>query len=312
MAAQQSKVIITCAITGSIHTPSMTPYLPITPAQIASSAIEAAKAGAAILHLHAREPANGRPSADVALFREFLPEIKAKCDAIINITTGGAPTMTVQERLEGPRSLSPEMASLNLGSMNFGLFPIAEKRQEFKYHWEKSYLAGTKAGIFKNTFEDIETIIKTLGEGHGTRFEYECYDIGHLYTLAHFVDKGLAKPPLFVQSIFGILGGIGADLENLLAARQIAEKLFGNDYRWSVLAAGKNQMSFSTVSAIAGGNVRVGLEDSVYLGKGQLAQSNAEQVTKIARILRDLGLELASPDEARAMLHTKGANQVAF
>jgi len=311
MSASQSKVIVTCAITGSVHTPSMTPHLPITPSQIATSAVEAAAAGAAILHLHVRDPKDGRPSADSALYFECLEQIKGRCDAVINITTGGSQDMTVEDRIKAPLELSPEMASLNLGTMNFALFPIVEKTKSFKYEWEPKFLEGTRSGFFRNTFADIERILSQLGAG-GTKFEFECYDIGHLYTLAHFADRGIVKPPFFVQSVFGILGGIGADPENVLHSKRIADKLFGVDYRWSVLAAGRHQMPLATLSAINGGNVRVGLEDSIYIGKGRLAQSNAEQVTKIVAILTELGLAIATPGEAREMLRLKGASNVKF
>jgi len=312
MPAPRRKVIISCAVTGSIHTPSMTPYLPITPDQIAESAIGAAEAGAAILHLHARNPEDGRPSSDPALFRQFLPRIKAQTDAVLNITTGGGHGMSLSERIAGAVDLRPEMASLNMGSMNFALFPAAERKNDWQYAWEPEYLEMTRDFIFRNTFADITGVLKELGEGCGTRFEYECYDVGHLYTLAHFVDRGLIKPPFFVQTIFGILGGIGADPDNLLHMRRIADKLFGDDYLWSVLAAGRHQMNFTTLAGIHGGNVRVGLEDSIYIGKGQLAKSNAEQVAKIRRILEELSLEIATPTEARAYLGLKGMDQVGF
>ena len=311
MSATQAKVIVTCAVTGSVHTPSMTPHLPITPTQIATSAVEAAAAGAAILHLHVRDPKDGRPSADPALYFECLEQIKGRTEAVINITTGGSQDMTVEDRIKAPLELSPEMASLNLGTMNFALFPIVEKTKSFKHEWEPKFLEGTRSGFFRNTFADIERILSQLGAG-GTKFEFECYDIGHLYTLAHFADRGIVKPPFFVQSVFGILGGIGADPENVLHSKRIADKLFGSDYRWSVLAAGRHQMPLVTLSAINGGNVRVGLEDSIYIGRGQLAQSNAQQVVKIVAILRELGLAIATPGEAREMLRLKGASNVKF
>jgi uncharacterized protein (DUF849 family) len=305
------KVIISCAITGSIHTPTMSEYLPITPAEIASSAIEAAKAGAAILHLHARDPQNGRPSSDPDLYMQFLPQIKQATNAVVNITTGGSMLMTVDQRIEGPVKAAPEMCSLNMGSMNFGLFPLLSKYKAWKHDWEPQMLAATEDAIFKNTFKDIARILSVMGE-RGTRFEHECYDVGHLYNLAHFVDKGAIKPPFFVQMIFGILGGIGADMRNLMFMKETADKLFGNDYRWSVLGAGRNQMPFCTQAAMLGGNVRVGLEDSLYIGKGKLATSNAEQVTKIRRIIEELGLEIATPDEARSILDLKGGDRVGF
>ena len=310
--AASGKVIITCAVTGSIHTPTMSTYLPITPDEIAAAAVGAAEAGAAILHLHARDPYDGRPTPDPEVFFEFLPRIKERCDAVVNITTGGGHGMTLQERLAAALHAKPEMASLNMGSMNFGLFPILERYPKWKYDWEPAYLEMTRDFIFRNTFADIEYALRELGEGCGTRFEYECYDVGHLYNLAHFVDRGLVKPPFLVQTIFGILGGIGADPDNLVHMKRIADRLFGSDYQWSILAAGRHQMSLVTMGAIMGGNVRVGLEDSLYLGKGRLAESNAAQVSKIRDILENLSLEVATPDEARQMLQLKGADQVAF
>ena len=307
-----NKVIITCAVTGSIHTPTMSPHLPITPDEIADASIGAWEAGASIIHLHARNPEDGSPTPDPDVFMEFLPRVKQATDAVVNISTGGGHGMTVQQRLEAAVKASPEMTSLNMGSMNFGLFPILDKMSDFQHDWEPKYLENSRDFIFRNTFKDIEYILKELGEGHGTRFEFECYDIGHLYTLAHFLDRGLVKPPLFVQSIFGILGGIGADEENLMHARRIANKLFGNDYQWSVLAAGRHQMNFVTMAAMLGGNVRVGLEDSLYIGKGKLAESNKDQVAKIRRIIEDLSLEVASPKEAREMLGLKGGHLVQF
>jgi uncharacterized protein (DUF849 family) len=310
--AASRKVIISCAVTGSIHTPTMSPHLPVTPDQIAQSAIEAAEAGATILHLHARDPQDGRPTPDPDVFQQFLPRIKDGCDAVINITTGGGHNMTVEQRLTAPLRLRPEMCSLNMGSMNFGLYPALEKIHVWQHDWEPAYLENSRDFIFRNTFKDIETIVRQLGDGCGARFEFECYDIGHLYTLHHFLERGLVKPPLFVQSIFGILGGIGADMENLAHMKRIADKLFGDAYLWSVLAAGRHQTNFVTAGAIMGGHVRVGLEDSLYLEKGKLAESNAAQVTKIRRILADLSLEVATPDEARQMLALKGKANVAF
>jgi uncharacterized protein (DUF849 family) len=306
-----SKVIISCAVTGSIHTPTMSPHLPITPEQIATSAIEAAQAGAAILHLHARDPATGKPSSEPALFMQFLPQIKQSTDAVINITTGGSMMMTVDQRLEGPAQAAPEMCSLNMGSMNFALFPLLGKYKSFNHDWEPAYLAGTEDAIFRNTFKDIARILTVMGE-RGTRFEHECYDVGHLYSLAHFVDKGAIKPPFFVQMIFGILGGIGADMRNLMFMKETADKLFGNSYRWSVLAAGRSQMSFATQAVMMGGNVRVGLEDSLFIGRGELATSNAQQVLKIRRIIEELGFAVATPAEAREMLALKGGDKVGF
>lgn len=313
MTGQASKkVIITCAITGGIHTPTMSPHLPANSAEIARQAIEAAEAGAAILHLHARDEHDGRPTPDPSVFMEFLPRIKQATNAVLNITTGGGLNMTVDQRLAAPLVARPEMCSLNMGSMNFGIFPLADRFTGWKSEWEETYLRGTDDFIFRNTFRDIERIIKVLGEEHGTRFEHECYDVGHLYNLAHFVDRGLIKPPFFVQMIFGILGGIGPDPDNLTFMKQTADKLFGRDYRWSVLAAGRHQMNFATQAAMLGGSVRVGLEDSLYIGKGKLATSNAEQVRKIRTILAELGLEIATPDEARAMLALKGGDKVGF
>jgi len=310
--AQNKKVIITCAVTGSIHTPTMTPYLPITPDQIADEAVAAAEAGASILHLHARDPQDGSPTPDPAVFMQFLPRIKQQTDAVINITTGGGHNMTVHERMAAPLQMSPEMCSLNMGSMNFGLFPALDKIKSWKHDWEPKYLENSRDFIFRNTFKDIETILKDLGEAHGTRFEFECYDVGHLFTLAHFLERGLVKPPLFVQTIFGILGGIGAEPQQLMHMKETADRLFGDAYEWSVLAAGRHQMSFVTQGAIMGGNVRVGLEDSMYIAKGELAKSNADQVGKIRRILSELSLDVATPEEAREMLALKGADQVAF
>jgi uncharacterized protein (DUF849 family) len=307
-----NKVIITCAVTGSIHTPTMSDALPFTPDQIATQAIDAATAGAAILHLHARDPKDGRPSPDPAVFMQFLPRIKAGCDAIINITTGGSVTMTVEERIAAALAASPEMCSLNMGSMNFALYPMAKRYKTWKLDWEENYLLSSDANIFRNTFRDIERIFKLLGEGHGVKFEHECYDTGHLYNLAHCIDRGLFKPPVFLQLIYGILGGIGPDLDNLLFMKRTADKLFGNDYLWSVLAGGRHQINFCTTAAMLGGNVRVGLEDSLYISPGKLAASNAEQVAKIRRIIEELGYQAATPQEARAMLGLKGSDKVKF
>ncbi|WP_028465185.1 MULTISPECIES: BKACE family enzyme [Nisaea] len=312
MAPASKKVIISCAVTGSIHTPTMSPHLPITPDEIATDAIAAAEAGASILHLHARNPEDGSPTPDPDMFMKFLPRIKQSCDAVVNITTGGGHGMSLEERLAAAFRASPEMTSLNMGSMNFGLFPILDKMKDFQHPWEPQFLENSRDFIFRNTFKDIEYILKELGEGHGVRFEFECYDVGHLYTLAHFADRGLVKPPFFVQTIFGILGGIGADEENLMHMRRIANKLFGDDYEWSVLAAGRHQMNFCTMAAMLGGNVRVGLEDSLFISKGKLAESNADQVAKIRRIVEDLSLEVATPAEAREMLALKGGDMVKF
>ena len=310
--ARNGKVIITCAVTGAIHTPTMSPHLPLTPDEIAAQAIGAAEAGASILHLHARDPEDGRPTPDPGVFMQFLPRIKQNTDAVINVTTGGGLGMTVEERLAAALVAKPEVASLNMGSMNFGIFPAADRFSDWKHDWEEPYLRGTDDFIFRNTFRDIERILQELGEAHGTRFEFECYDVGHLYNLAHFLDRGLVKPPMLVQTIFGILGGIGPDKENLLFMKQTADRLFGDDYEWSILGAGRHQMSLCTMGAMMGGNVRVGLEDSLFAGKGRLAASNAEQVAKIRRIVEELSLEVASPAEARARLDLKGGDRVGF
>jgi uncharacterized protein (DUF849 family) len=307
-----SKIVISCAITGAVHTPTMSPHLPVTPDEIAAQAIEAAQAGASVLHLHARDPQTGKPTPDPEVFMRFLPRIKEATDAVVNITTGGGQGMTLEDRLAPAELASPELCSLNMGSMNFGMYPMLDRYQNFKYDWEPAYLESSRDWIFKNTFKDIETIVERLGKGHGTRFEFECYDVSHLYTLAHFLDRKLVTPPLFVQSIFGILGGQGADTENLLHAKRIADKLFGDEYRWSVMASGRHQMPFITMGAINGANVRVGLEDSLYAGKGKLATSNAEQVRLIRSILEPLSLEIATPAEAREILALKGSDNVNF
>ena len=304
-----SKIIITCAVTGSIHTPSMSPYLPITAQEIIDNSIGAAKAGAAILHLHARDPENGRPSAEPAHFMAFLPQIKQGCGAVINISTGGSATMTLDDRLAAPKLTAPEMCSLNMGTMNFALYPAAERITDWKYDWEKPFLEGSDDLVFKNTPRDMAHILKELGDKRGARFEFECYDVSHLYMLRHFVDRGLVQGPLFIQFVFGVLGGIGPDPENLTHMKLIADKLFGKDYTFSVLAAGRHQMPLITMSAILGGHVRVGLEDSLMISRGTLARNNAEQVSKIRRIVEDLGRSPATPDEAREMLHLKGADR---
>jgi uncharacterized protein (DUF849 family) len=308
----KNKVIITCAITGSIHTPTMSDALPITPADIAKQAIDAAAAGAAIVHLHARDPRNGRPTPDPAVFMQFLPVIKQACDAVINVTTGGSVKMTIDERLAAPLRVSPEMCSLNMGSMNFALYPMADRYREWKYQWEEPYLRESDDNIFRNTFRDIETISRRLGKEHGVKFEHECYDVGHVYNLAHCIDRQLFEPPVFVQFIFGILGGIGPDMDNLMFMKQTADKLFGDAYLWSVLAAGRHQMPFATQATMMGGNVRVGLEDSLFIGRSKLAASNAEQVTKIRRIIEALGYTVASAAEARDRLGLKGVHNVKF
>ncbi|RWN95032.1 MAG: 3-keto-5-aminohexanoate cleavage protein [Mesorhizobium sp.] len=305
------KVIITCAVTGSVHTPSMSPYLPVTPDQIAADAIAAAEAGASILHLHARDPRDGRPTADPDVYMQFLPRIKQATDAVINITTGGSSLMTLDQRLAAPLRAEPEMCSLNMGSMNFALFPMLDKPREWQHEWESKLLEATRDTIFKNTFADMEGVLERLGKGCGTRFEFECYDVGHLYSLAHFRDRGLVSGPLFIQFVLGILGGIGADPENLVHMKRIADKLFGDSYQFSVLAAGRQQMPLISIAAAMGGNVRVGLEDSLYDGR-QLAKSNADQVRRIRGILDGLSLEVATPTEARDMLALKGGDRVAF
>ena len=309
--AAPRKVIITCAVTGSIHTPSMSPHLPITPDEIADAAVGAAEAGAAIVHLHARDPRDGRPDQSPAAFAPFLRSIRQRSDVIVNITTGGSATMTIEERVEPAAEFSPEIASLNMGSMNFGLFPMLERYREFKHDWERPYLEGSRDRVFKNTFSDIEYILTTCA-GNGTRFEIECYDIGHLYTLRHFADRGIVKPPFFIQSVFGILGGIGAHSEDVAHMKRTVDRLFGDDYRWSVLGAGRNQLPIAVMAAAMGGNVRVGLEDSLWLGAGRLAESNAEQVRRARALIENLGLEIATPDEARQILDLKGAANVAF
>jgi 3,5-dioxohexanoate:acetyl-CoA acetone transferase len=309
--AKARKVIITCAVTGSIHTPSMSPHLPVTAEEIADAAIGAAEAGAAIVHLHARDPKDGRPDQTPGAFAPFLKVIKQRSDVVVNITTGGAATMTIEERVRPAATFKPEVASLNMGTMNFGLYPMLERFTSFKHDWERPYLEGSRQRIFKNTFADIEFILTTCAE-NGTRFEIECYDIGHLYTLAHFADRGVVKPPFFVQSVFGILGGIGPHPEDVAHMKRTADRLFGTDYRWSVLGAGRNQMTVAAIAAAMGGNVRVGLEDSLWIGPGQLARSNAEQVARARRIIEGLGLEIAAPEDARDILALKGADKVAF
>ena len=305
------KVIITCAITGAIHTPTMSPHLPVTPDEIAVAAIGAAQAGAAIVHLHARMPKDGRPTQDPTVFREFLARIKAATEVVINLTTGGAPTMSVEERLQPALLLKPEVASLNMGSMNFGLYEMIPRYRAWQQDWELPYLTGSDDRVFKNTFRDIAHILESCS-GHETRFEIECYDIGHLYTAAHFLDRALLKPPLFIQSVFGIRGGIGPHPEDVMHMKRTCDRLFGLDYQWSVLGAGRNQMYIATQSAVLGGHVRVGLEDSLWIGKGQLAKSGADQVAKIRRILEELGLEIATPEETRQILKLKGRTNVNF
>jgi len=306
----KNKVIITCAITGAIHTPTMSPHLPITPEQIADSAIGAAEAGAAIVHLHARDPKTGRPDQSPEAFLRFVPRIKQRTNAIINLTSGGSPTMRVEERVMPAATLKPEVASLNMGSMNFGLYPMLGRYKEFKHDWERPYLEGTKDLIFRNTFKDIEFVLKTC-QDNDTRFEFECYDIGHLYSLAHFLDRKMVKPPLFVQSVFGILGGIGTHPEDVIHMRRTADRLLGRDnYRWSVLGAGRAQMPIAAMAVSMGGNVRVGLEDSLWIGPGKLAESYAQQVTNVRRLIEGLGMEAATPAQAREILGLKGPDKV--
>ena len=309
--ATRAKAIITCAPTGAIHTPSMSPHLPVTADEIAIAALEAADAGAAILHLHARDPKDGRPSQDPELFRPFLSKIKAATNAVINITTGGSPHMTVQERMLPATTFKPELASLNMGSMNFGLFPMLDRFKEFKHNWEREHLENSRNLIFKNTFSDIESILE-IGNANGTRFEFECYDISHLNNLKHFMDRGLVKAPVFVQSVFGILGGIGADPEDLMHMHRTAVRLFGDRFRWSILGTGRNQIPLATIGAAMGANVRVGLEDSLWIGPGRWAVSSAGQVRRIRAVLEALNIDIATPDEAREILDLKGAHQVAF
>ncbi|WIA55248.1 3-keto-5-aminohexanoate cleavage protein [Sphingobium sp. WTD-1] len=305
------KVIITCAVTGSIHTPTMSPHLPITPDEIAAEAIAAAEAGAAMLHLHARNPQTGQPSQDPELFRQFLPRIKQSTDAILNITTGGGLGMSLDDRLAPARTFQPEVCSMNMGSVNFNISGAGAKISDWQHDWEKPYLDMTKDFILSNTFAQIERAMTLLAE-QGTRFEFECYDVGHLYNLAHFVDRKMVEPPFFIQGVFGILGGLGPDPENVMHLKSTADRLFGEEYIFSALAAGKHQMRLVTLSALLGGSVRVGLEDSLYAGKGQMATSNAVQVAKIRRILEELSRTIATPDDARAMMQTKGGDNVAF
>jgi uncharacterized protein (DUF849 family) len=310
--AKSRKVIITCAVTGAIHTPTMSPYLPVTPQEIADAALGAAEAGAAVVHLHARNPKDGRPDQSPEAFLPFVKVIKQASNVVINLTSGGAPTMTVEERVQPAAKLKPEIASLNMGTMNFGLYPMIPRyKGKFKHDWEEPYLEGSRKNMFKNTLADIEYILTTCAENN-TRFEIECYDIGHLYTLKHFLDRGVIKPPLFIQSVFGILGGIGPHPEDVIMMRRTADRLFGDQYHWSVLGAGQNQMRIAAQAAAMGGNVRVGLEDSLWIGPGQLAKSNAEQVKKVRQILEGLGLEIATPDDAREILSLKGGDKVGF
>jgi len=305
------KVIISCAVTGAIHTPSMTPYLPITADEIAESAIAAAEAGAAILHLHARDPKTGKPDQTPEAFAGFLPRIKQATNAVVNITTGGSPYMTVAERATPAAQWQPEVASLNMGSMNFAFFPLLGKYKDFKFEWEREHLEGSRDLVFRNSFKDIEYVLETC-YGNGTRFEFECYDISHLYNLAHFAERGLVKPPFFVQSVFGLLGGIGTHPEDVMHMKRTADRLFGKDFRWSVLGAGASQFRVATQAVAMGANIRVGLEDSIWIARGKLAETNAQQVTKARAIIEGLGLEVATPDEAREMLSLKGGDRVNF
>ena len=307
----QHKVIITCAVTGAIHTPSMSPHLPVTAQEIADAAVGAAEAGAAIIHLHARDPVTGKPDQRPEAFVPFLKDIKARSDAVVNLTTGGSPYMSVQERMQPAKVLKPEVASMNMGTMNFGLFPMLKRFKEFKHDWERPYLEGSKDLIFRNTYGDLETVLTELSANQ-TRYEFECYDTSRLYNLAHFVERGLVKAPFFVQTVFGILGGIGSHPDDVMHMKRTADRLFGADYRWSVLGAGRSQMPIAAMAAAMGGNVRVGLEDSLWIGAGQLAKSNADQVRKAREIIEGLGLQVATPAEARQILELKGKDAVAF
>ena len=312
MPPRTNKVIISCALTGGIHTPTMSPALPVSPDMLAEQGVAASQAGAAVLHVHARDARDGRPTPDPAAYMAFLPRLKEGCEAIINVTTGGSLNMTVDDRLKAPVMLRPEMCSLNMGSMNFALYPLADRYQSWKYDWEEPYLRATEDSVFRNTFRDIARIVSVLGQEHGCRFEHECYDVGHLYNLAHMVDRKVVQPPFFVQMIFGVLGGIGSDLANLLFMKQTADRLFGSDYVWSVLAAGRQQMPFAAQSVLLGGSVRVGLEDSLFISRGTLASSNAEQVIKVRSIIETLGYEIATPADVRQLLGLKGTSAVAF
>ena len=307
----QKKVIITCAVTGAIHTPSMSPHLPVTAKEIADAAVGAVEAGAAIIHLHARDPVTGKPDQRPEAFLPFLKDIKARSDAVINLTTGGSPYMTVQERMQPAKVFKPELASMNMVTMNFGLFPMLQRFKEFKHDWERPYLEGSKDLIFRNTYGDLETVLTELSV-NDTRYEFECYDTSHLYNLAHCVDRGLVQAPFFVQTVFGILGGIGSHPDDVMHMKRTADRLFGDDYRWSVLGAGASQLRIAAQAAALGGNVRVGLEDSLWAGRGKLATSSADQVRLVRQMIEGLGLEIASPDEAREILALKGAHDVGF
>ncbi len=306
------KAIITCAVTGAVHTPTMSAALPVSPQQIIDSSVAAAEAGASVIHLHARDPQTGKPTPSPAVFKQFLPEIRDRCQAVLNITTGGSTRMTLDERLAAPLEMKPELCSLNLGSMNFVFSQMADKYSKWEFDWEEEYVRGSDDVIFRNTFRDIESILRRLGEGHGARFEFECYDVGHLYALAHFAERALAKPPFFVQMIFGVRGGIGAHPEHLLHMKATADRLFGDDYVFSIMAAGRHQIPLATHGALMGGSVRVGLEDSLYIGHGLLADSNAQQVAKIRNVLNALDIDIATPADVREMLCLKGASNVGF
>ncbi|MFT6928311.1 MAG: hypothetical protein ACJAZP_003962 [Psychromonas sp.] len=309
MARANRKVILTCAVTGAMHTPTMSEYLPLTPDEIRDESVAAAEAGASVIHLHARNPADGSPTGATDVYEKFLPAIHEATDAVINLTTGGSPTMTVAERLAAAEKFEPEMCSLNMGSLNFAIFPIADRYKEWKYDWEEDYVRNSDDFIFRNTFRDIEYIMKTMG-AKGTKFEHECYDVGHLYNLKHFMDRGLIKPPIFIQTVFGILGGIGAEIDNLMFMRRTADRLFGDNYVWSILAAGKTQIPLVTQGVLMGGHARVGLEDSLFLNPGELAKSNVDQIEKMSRILAEYNIDIATPDEARSILDLKGKNKV--
>ncbi|WP_163268648.1 3-keto-5-aminohexanoate cleavage protein [Chelativorans alearense] len=309
--ARQTKTIITCAVTGAIHTPTMSDALPYTYDDIATQAIEASEAGASILHLHARNNQDGRPSVDPDDFAPFLQRIKQATNAVVNISTGGSLTLSIQDRIKPAKTFSPEMCSLNMGSLNFSFHPLAGRYEEWKFDWEKDYVARSEGNIFRNTFHDIREAAETLAP-HDIKFEHECYDVGHLYNLKFCMDIGLFRPPIFLQFVLGILGGIGADIDNLIFMKRTADRLFGEDYRWSVLGAGGAQMPLAAAAAQMGGNVRVGLEDSLYISRGKLAESNAQQVAKVRRIVEELGSEVATPDEAREILELKGGDNVGF
>ncbi|MCH1867822.1 3-keto-5-aminohexanoate cleavage protein [Nocardioides sp. CFH 31398] len=299
--------ILTCAPTGAIHTPSMSPYLPVTVEEIATAALEAAEGGAAIVHLHVRDPEDGHPVQDVGLFRDLLARIADASDVVVNLTTGGSPHMTVEERVAPAVQLAPELASLNMGTMNFGLYPMLDRFTDLRHEWERTHL-GNKDLVFKNTFADIERILRTCGD-QGTRFEFECYDTSHLYNLAHMRDRGLVQGPLFVQTVVGLLGGIGADVEDLLHMRRTAIRLLGDDIEWSVLGAGAAQTRTAAIALSLGGNARVGLEDSLWDGPGRLATSSRAQVDRVRTIASALHRDIATPQEARRRLALRDADE---